>query len=242
MPVLIATGVGTVFCILAGLDWLLGATSTFRLFDPSLSGTIALSLLGAAISLFGVYLAIRIFAKQADRTRADNRHHSALMKKQQLLLAEIRQIADETRDTALGMDAKLSVVAKTTDAQPPDPSAPTDESVEPEDTEVSDASRIAYLDGERRAVFNPGDVPLWTIDDVMNKWTADGASGRWNLSSFIGAYRNISADNSFRGQPWVLVFENPDTEELEAWSVYRGGYAKKSATVAATQLPDPDAT
>lgn len=235
-PVLIGTAVATLVFVLATLDWLLGALSAWSLFEPALSGTLALSFLGAAASLFGVYLAIRIFVKQSERTAKDNENNEVRLTQHDQLLEEVRQIARATHAVAVGFDAKLDAAARVQDAQPTDPDAPVDES---DDTQIAEASQIAYLNGERRAVFYPSDVPLWTVADVMQKWTEDGATGRWNLSTLIGAYRSISADGSFRGQPWTLVFENPDSKELQAWSVYRGGYAKKTATVAAAELP-PD--
>lgn len=239
-PLVIATCIGLLIALMASVDWLLGVMLCVSFLTPAVSGPVALSTLGIVASLFGVYLATRIFITQAANTRKESETNEQRLTNNAALLEDVRAIAERTHAAVAGVDAKLSRVAREQDTQPDDDEQPSSEQVDvdvSDEGEASTGGRLAYLNGEEREVFEALKVPLWVLNEVINNWTEVRFTGRWDVSSLVGAYRNRSSDGSFRGQPWTLVFEHPDKGELEAWSVYRGGYAKKTATVSATDLP-----
>ena len=239
---LVLTGASALVGALSGAAWLISHVLPITGYGPEVSGPVALALFGVAVSFSGVYLAIRISKAQRVNGNDESAYHKSTLSNQSAMLGTLHEIARETLTTAERMEGKLAAIAREDDesAQTAEllPVDEADDGPTPSETGV----RIAYLAGRQREVFEAAKVPLWALGDVLREWDDIGATGRWSVSSLVGAYRNFSqgsqADNpSFRGQPWVLVFENPLTHELESWRVYRGGKAKRSATVAAVPLP-----
>lgn len=82
---------------------------------------------------------------------------------------------------------------------------------------------LEFVEGE--------DVPLRVLADLVNRWRADGSTGRWTVGDLEWAARKSGRGN----HPWILKFEGRDY----VYRVAYGGKGKREhGTVTRHPVPD----
>lgn len=202
------------------------------------TGTLSLTSLGLSVSSIGVYVAIQIFQEQrlesqkaiAEENRLNRTLHRAVMN----AAAAARRSEKKTEEAVDALENYFAEHPTKGDEQ----EATETDSVS-DDVEPASGIRVV-LDGENREVFSASEVPLRILREIVNEWDKLGLPGRWDLGAVSAAYRNLARDGSFRGKPWHVVFQDPETGDYEEWIVSTGGQAKRTSTVSRGDVPNQE--
>lgn len=187
---------------------------------------------GILLSAAGVMAAVIIFARQSKQGEADRLFHNQFMERTDGSLGDLKDQLTLREQIGAGAAKQLDE----DDGHSPQLDASFS-------SEGSLSASIQVIEGDFPAdslgietqngsviVYDPMDVKLWMVGEVVDFWKKQETTGRWNLSTLKGAAQKKGhARNS-----WFLVFENPETGELDYYRVSTGGRGKKTPTVTPT--------
>lgn len=194
------------------------------------TGSIVLSLLFGAVSLFAAGVAVNIYRIQADQRVEDNYDQARTNKRLEQLLGQTARNSSETKAFFMSNMKTAEVAAAV-------PSGQDDENLKnvPERGEDDEPSAASLDDGDvfygQDGVFyRPSAVPLKTIADVVGWWRRPGGpSGAWTVENLVGGYRPYNKSGGLSGVPWILMFKANDGES-KAFKVTSTGRAKAGET------------
>ncbi|MEV1134527.1 hypothetical protein [Rhodococcus coprophilus] len=198
---------------------------------------------GIALSMLGVVGAVTIFARQSAQNDLESTRHAAFMLRTETTLmammetdASLKHVFGERvygfgSEEAPKVDAQFSgggtASAQTQSVELSE--SPGEEG--PDFDEESDGYPAETLGLQTQngevIVYDPKDVKLWMLAAVVRYWDGQGTAGRWNLSALRGAAQKKGHGRN----SWFLVFEDPETEELDYYRVSTGGRGKTEPTV-----------
>lgn len=179
--------------------------------------SLSISLLGLGFTLYGVALALTIYERQLDESRAGE---------------------DRLKDFVKGQVTKAVRAAQSTTLDPAESEAASrdlpPQELE-EDEEATRTSQVVDIAGQPGRFIEARDVPLSVIGNLVWGWRnmeeMQANEGRWSIGNLLGAWRPTSESGSPKGNfPWYLTFEN-SAGEIRVWRVYRGGKGKTQPTV-----------
>ena len=183
--------VGFVAAALILVLGILAALVGWRLNEAALQ---AISLLGVAVSVTAVALALVIYLRQEVSTG-----------EQFGTIAEMVRVLPQ----ALAAPQTLAELA-----------AAQDDDDYPEDTAVAESvGTLAQIPGRSDVrLLNPQDVPLSVLADLVGGWRHAnvGKDGNWTVGNLVGAGRSVGQGN----HPWYLVFRSSGGDVI--WRLYRG--------------------
>lgn len=189
------------------------------------SGSLALSLVFGAVSLFATGVAVNIYRIQAAQRVEDNYDQARMNRRQVNLLEQAARSSSESRDFLMNM--KPAEVAAAVPTGGDDENTSVDAGVGEDDvpspTSVKDGDIISKDDG---IFYRPSAIPLRVLADLVGWWRGPGGStGGWTVENLVGGYRPYDKDRGLRGVPWFLVFRS-SSGETKAYRISYSGRAK----------------
>lgn len=226
---------------------IVGIAAAFRA-DQSVAINLATGA-GILLSAAGVMAALVIFARQSKQSDDDRVFHKQFIARTDGTLVALKDQLDLREQIGEGAaeqpDDDDVATDKSAGAGSRDVLGPRVDAAFGSDGAVSASVNAAGWEfpadslgletqGGNVIVYDPKDVKLWMIGEVVDFWKRQESSGRWNLSTLKGAAQKKGhVRNS-----WFLVFENPDTKELDYYRVSTGGRGKTTPTVTLTTQDD----
>ncbi|QYB04266.1 hypothetical protein I1A62_07050 [Rhodococcus sp. USK10] len=204
---------------------------------------------GILLSAAGVMAAIVIFARQSKQGEADRLFHEKFMERTEGSLGELKDQLELREQIGAGAAKQLDDEDATTVEFS---GTGAEEGVRSQvdagfGSEGTHSASVGAIEADFPAdslgletqdgsviVYDPKDVKLWMIGEVVDFWKRQETTGRWNLSTLKGAAQKKGHSRN----SWFLVFENPDSKEFDYYRVSTGGRGKKTPTVTPTPHDD----
>lgn len=196
------------------------------------TGSLVVSLLFGAISLFAAGVAVNIYRIQADQRVEDNYDQARTNKRLEQLLAQTARNSSETREFFV-QNMKTAEVAAAVPGSTDD-EADVSENDQDEESSLSPADQDSIISGHDGEFYRPSAVPLKVLADLVVWWRRPGgATGKWTVENLVGGYRPYNKDGGLRGVPWILLFRSPYGES----KAYRISYSGRAKAADGTSAP-----